>query len=118
MKLTTKLVMGAFSLFALTQGTIKAQTPVTKESPDFRVFPNPSKEGETTFVSLKGVESENMLVVVYDMLGREIYSKVEVKENGGYLFTINTGGSSLSKGVYLIIGSSVDKHFSQKLIVQ
>ncbi len=118
MKLITKLIVVLFSLFLVSPNAINAQAPVTKESPDFRVFPNPSKVGEVTYVSLHGVASENLLVIVYDVLGREIYSKVEVRENRGYLFTIDNGGNSLSKGVYFIMASSDDKYFSQKLIVQ
>lgn len=117
MKLTKQLMMVFFSLF-LIQGAIQAQIPVASQSPDFRVFPNPSKAGEATYVSLQGVKSEELLVVVYDMLGREIYSKVEVMKNGEYLFTIDKEGTSLSKGVYLIMASSDDKYFSQKLIVK
>ena len=58
------------------------------------------------------------MVVVNDMLGREIYSKVEVIENDGFLFTITSDGQRLSSGVYLISASANDKVFHQKLIVK
>jgi hypothetical protein len=52
------------------------------------------------------------------MLGREIYSKVELIENYGFLFTITSDGHRLSSGVYLISASANDKVFHQKLIVK
>lgn len=116
MKLAAKLMVVFMPLLLAYQ--CDAQTPVSPISPDFRVFPNPSKEGEATFVSLQGIKSDNLLVVVYDLLGREIFSKVEVMKDGGYLFTINNAENKLTTGVYLIIATSDDKYFSQKLIVK
>ena len=62
---------------------------IPSESPDFRIFPNPTERDYDTYVSLQGFKANDLLVVVYDMLGREIYSKVELMENGGFLFTQN-----------------------------
>lgn len=84
----------------------------------FKVYPNPNQENDDTYVSLEGFKAQDLLVVVYDMLGREIYSKVEVRENNGFLFTISSDGNKLTSGVYLIIASANDKVFRQKLIVK
>lgn len=100
--------------------TTKAQdaTSPFEAQPTFKVFPNPNQGQEETFVSLMGFKATDLLVVVYDMLGQEIYSKVEVSENGGFLFTISSDGKRLSSGVYLITASANDKVFRQKLIVK
>lgn len=84
---------------------------------EFKVFPNPSF-GEETFVSLKGFQSEDLLVVVYDMLGKEIYSRVAISEKGGFLFSLGSVGHELHSGVYLIVASKNDVVFRQKLIVK
>jgi hypothetical protein len=91
---------------------------IPSESPDFKVFPNPNQSTTDTYVSLQGFKTDNLLVVVYDMLGREIYSKVELMENEGFLFTISSDGHRLSPGIYLITASANDKVFQQKLIVK
>jgi hypothetical protein len=89
-----------------------------KEEFVFKVFPNPNQVSEETYVSLKGFKAQDLLVVVYDMMGREIYSRVEVREDDGFLFTISSEGNKLNSGVYLIIASANDQVFRQKLIVK
>ncbi len=84
---------------------------------EFKVFPNPVFDGEA-FVSLKGFQEKDLLVVVYDMLGKEIYSRVEISENDGFLFSIDSEGHQLHEGVYLIVASKNDVIFRQKLIVR
>jgi hypothetical protein len=85
---------------------------------EFKIFPNPQPEESEAYVSLTGFKAENLLVVVYDMLGREMYSKVELMENEGFLFTISSDGNHLPSSIYLITASANDKVFRQKLIVK
>ena len=89
-----------------------------EEETVFKVFPNPNQKDNDAYVSLQGFKAQDLLVVVYDMLGREIYSKVEVRENDGFLFTISSDGNRLNSGIYLIIASANDQVFHQKLIVK
>lgn len=105
------------SLFFVT--VLKAQTKLmVNEDVEFKVFPNPHMEGIETFVSLKGFKANDLLVIVYDMFGREIYSKVEVREEEGFLFSLASDGQRLPAGVYMITASADDKIFHQKLIVK
>jgi hypothetical protein len=97
--------------------TVKAQQSFLAQEPVFNVFPNPNY-GEDAYVSLQGFKADNLLVVVYDMLGREIYSKVEIREQDGFLFTLTSDGKKLPSGVYLITAASNDKVFRQKLVVK
>ncbi|MDQ3048141.1 MAG: T9SS type A sorting domain-containing protein [Bacteroidota bacterium] len=117
MKTLFKTALLSFSFSLLFSITAKAQDSAPLESPDFKVFPNPN-QGEDTYVSLKGFVASDLLVVVYDMLGREIYSKVELMENEGFLFTIATDGKKLPSGIYLITASANDKVFRERLIVK
>jgi len=109
-----------FSLSVLLfSNSLKAQSSFSPSEDEtiFTVFPNPNP-GTETFVSLQGFKAQDLLVIVYDMLGREIYSKVEVRENDGFLFSIYSDGHKLPSGVYLITASANDKVFRQKLIVK
>lgn len=120
MKSTFKISFLCFSFSVLLfSNSLNAQnffSPLAEEA-IFKVYPNPNP-GDETFVSLQGFKAQDLLVVVYDMFGREIYSKVEVRENEGFLFTISSEGKKLSSGVYLITASADDKVFRQKLIVK
>jgi len=112
------LKISIFVLFVIIgMQTVKAQQSILAEEPVFNVFPNPNY-GEDTYVSLQGFKADNLLVVVYDMLGREIYSKVEIREQEGFLFTLSSDGKKLPSGVYLITAASNDKVFRQKLVVK
>jgi hypothetical protein len=107
-----------FSFFMIAVSANAQDVQIPAENPDFKVFPNPNQSDADTYVSLQGFKADNLLVVVNDMLGREIYSKVELIENYGFLFTITSDGHRLSSGVYLISASANDKVFHQKLIVK
>lgn len=78
------------------------------------VYPNPNS-GMEVYINFEGFESNDLLVVVYDMLGREMFSKIQVVEKNGFLFSFDP---ALPKGIYLIIASADDAVFRQKLIVR
>lgn len=114
-----KLILFALiGMATLSSHQLQAQSESSiSENAVFSVYPNPNK-GEEAFVSLQGFMANDLLVVVYDMLGREIYSKVEIRENDGFLFTISSDGKKLPAGVYLITAAANDKVFRQRLIVK
>ncbi len=112
------LIGFCFSFFMLAEKASAQDMQIPAESADFKVFPNPNQSEADTYVSLQGFKADNLLVVVYDMLGREIYSKIELMENDGFLFTLTTDGNRLTSGIYLITASANDKIFHQKLIVK
>lgn len=83
----------------------------------FEVFPNPTT-GENINISLNTGEQEEMLVVVYDVTGQEIYSTVFITStNGKNVYAIDSS-NRLSAGVYLVTATSKDKVYSKRLIVQ
>lgn len=108
----------AFCMFGIQSAAAQTRSMLMEDETSFKVFPNPNQGGEETFVSLDGFKATDLLVVVYDMLGREIYSKIEVSEKEGFLFTIASDGKKLPSGVYLITASANDRVFRQKLIVK
>ncbi len=112
-----KLVVILFIILFYTQTGTAQQETIFSENPVFNVYPNPN-EGDDTYVSLQGFKANDLLVVVYDMFGREIYSKIQIREQDGFLFTLSTDGKKLPTGVYLITASANDKVFHQKLLVK
>lgn len=88
-----------------------------KDNNDFSIYPNPSNGSEFS-ISLSGLQNnEKILVVMEDITGRTIYSKVIFSgENGSLIEQIETD-PSLPKGIYSVIGSTKNGIFKKKLIV-
>src|SRR3972149_2071591 len=81
------------------------------------VFPNPSN-GENTFIEISGEPEKEVLVVVYNTLGEETYSKVLITESGGStIFAIDKTGK-LTPGVYIVTASSAHRILKKKLIIE
>jgi len=85
---------------------------------ELTVFPNPSS-GENLFVKFANLPSEEkVLVVLVDVLGQTVYSKVTFSDtNGGVLEAID-GANHLAAGVYTVVGSAKDQIFNQKIIIR
>lgn len=80
-----------------------------------------AKESDTYIApvsQIAGYSNTDLLVVVQDALGNEMYSKIKVYEDKGFLFSTASDGNILSSGVYLITASADDTVFRQTLIVQ
>ena len=86
-----------------------------KKDLQFYVFPNPAKS--TINIRLQGNTGDRVLVVLYDILGNEYYSKAVSLENAESLIVINKN-ENLPTGVYFITASSNNKIYRRKLIVQ
>ncbi len=81
------------------------------------LFPNPSI-GSTINLSINADKGKDILVVVYDVTGRETYSKVLITEQSGEnVFAIDPSGK-LAAGVYIITATSEESVNSKKLIVK
>ena len=85
--------------------------------PTISLFPNPSDVGTTTYLSLNQFEGGEVLVVLRDITGREIFSKVVIASSGNELIVLNENGS-LAKGSYLVTATSKNKFYNKKLIVK
>lgn len=86
-----------------------------KTGKDIIVYPNPN-EGIFFNVDLSGYKNEQVIVVIRDIQGRQLYSKVFIVNDN--ITTSITLEQNLPKGTYLIIASSEDKLISKKLIVE
>jgi hypothetical protein len=82
------------------------------------VFPNPS-HGENLNLKLSGSDFVNkeVLIVVYDMQGKQYYSKVILTGQSGDIVHAIDPENGLAPGVYLITASSDNAIYKQKVII-
>lgn len=80
------------------------------------VYSNPSS-GDSVNLLLNSVTNQEVLVVVYDISGKENYSKVLITNtNGENIYAIDSA-SKLLPGVYYITATSQQNIYSKRLIV-
>ena len=85
---------------------------------DLNVYPNPVT-GEEFSVAMSGLESnESVLVVLTDVVGNILYSKVKLSdENGAYAEQISSE-PLLKSGVYVVVGSTKNAIYKKKILVK
>lgn len=81
------------------------------------LYPNPAHSNESVQINIGEVNAPEILVIVYDMLGRESYSKVVLNEGPGPVTAIDPY-NNLSSGMYIVIGSTNDELFNEKLVIK
>lgn len=86
---------------------------------DFKVFPNPYTSSSSGGLKIAGLPNEeDILVVVMDITGKELYSKVETSSQYGETVIGDDVLGKLPPGTYMIIGSSSNAIHKKKLLVQ
>lgn len=81
------------------------------------LYPNPAYNSDPVQIELGQVDGNEVLVIVYDMMGRESYSKVILNTGPGPATAIDPY-NNLKPGVYIVIGSSNDELFNEKLVIR
>jgi hypothetical protein len=81
------------------------------------VYPNPNKN-EPINLLMNADKDQEVLVVVYDILGNESYSKVILIENVGESVYVLDPSKKLEPGAYSIVATSMKKICCKKLIVK
>lgn len=85
---------------------------LTEEKLDINIYPNPTVSSfSITNDDFKAHES--VLVVLYNTEGKEVYSKVIVKEDAIVVDTEN----SLEPGIYIVVASSEDHMYKKRIVV-
>ncbi|MBI2270658.1 MAG: T9SS type A sorting domain-containing protein [Bacteroidetes bacterium] len=85
----------------------------------FGVYPNPADLNTGFTLNLTGAEdNQQVLVVIYDASGREVFSKAIILENNtGQVIAIDPF-NTFSPGIYTISATSDNSVFRQKLIIR
>ena len=81
---------------------------------NFSVYPNPAVDKVN--ISIEGSKGSEVLIVVYDILGREYFSKVILLSTRAEVIAFSPA-EKLSPGVYTIMGSSNNKIYKKKIII-
>ncbi len=83
----------------------------------FDIYPNPN-DGKIFNLQITADKNEEILVVVHDMLGHEIFSKVfiNINENGSIVQAVDPT-EKLHSGVYMITATSSNKIYNKRLVV-
>lgn len=82
------------------------------------VYPNPAVNGQTVTVNYSNPsgDGQEVLITVFDFIGRTLYSKVLLQEKEGVLTAIDPN-DKLAPGVYFVTGSSNNEIFQKRLVV-
>lgn len=81
------------------------------------LYPNPVQTQSKVQINLGKTNEKEILVVVYDMMGRQSYSKVLLNPGPGPVTAIDPY-NNLAPGMYIVVGSSRDELFNQKLVIR
>lgn len=84
----------------------------------FNVYPNPATAGSTINMYLNYPENKSVLVVLSDMQGKRIYSKVIIIEKSNGMILAFDIEDKIAAGMYTIVATSDDTIYNKKLIVK
>ncbi|MCB9187019.1 MAG: T9SS type A sorting domain-containing protein [Flavobacteriales bacterium] len=81
------------------------------------LYPNPAFSSSAVKVDIGQVDANEILVIVYDMMGRQSYSKVILNHGPGPVTAIDPY-HNLTPGMYIVVGSTKDELFNEKLVIK
>ncbi|PCJ88096.1 MAG: hypothetical protein COA57_03820 [Flavobacteriales bacterium] len=96
-------------------GIVPVEYNVNSE-PGMTIFPNPSN-GQGLLVSLEGLKDIEVLVILRDIVGREVWSKVMIIDTDTKVIDLYPEGR-LSPGTYLATASSQRVQYNRKLLIK
>lgn len=100
---------GKFEEFDMISVAVDVNTSKCK----FKILPNPCR-GHCN-VMITECDSKDVSVALIDALGNEVYSRVPI--TGDNTFSIDTE-NNLKPGIYIVMGSSKDQAFNERVVVQ
>jgi uncharacterized repeat protein (TIGR01451 family) len=85
---------------------------------EMTIFPNPSN-GDHLNIEFSSLNTgKEVLVVLYDLQGRETYSKIIITSGGNHPIASVDPSHSLSPGIYLIVATSDNRIYKQKIVIE
>ena len=82
------------------------------------LYPNPSIEGQSVYLDIDGFKDKEILVVVLNILGEKLFSKVTVTDVSSFVIEAIDSYTRLSPGTYFVIASSNSNLFHRKLVIK
>jgi hypothetical protein len=98
--------------FSITPSHIRTNEFTAIEKSDFNTSLLPSYYHEMEC----NPESKKVLLVIYDVLGREAYTRV-ILDHHTFVYSLNLE-NNLCSGVYMIFGASDQRFYKQKLAIE
>lgn len=84
---------------------------------EFNVFPNPLLPQGQLYVEIESDSKKEILLILLDPLGRQVFSKMQVIEEGGTTVALDLQ-NRLTPGIYIVVGSSNQLLYRKKLLVK
>ncbi|MCF8464159.1 MAG: T9SS type A sorting domain-containing protein [Flavobacteriales bacterium] len=81
------------------------------------LYPNPAYTSDPIKIDISKIVGSEILVIVYDMMGKQSYSKVILNQGPGPITAIDPR-NNLVPGMYIVVGSSKDELFNEKLVIR
>jgi len=81
------------------------------------LYPNPAYTSDPIRIDIGELADSEILVIVYDMMGKQSYSKVILNQGSGPITAIDPR-NNLVPGMYIVVGSSKDELFNEKLVIR
>jgi hypothetical protein len=88
----------------------------TSEKGSLKIFPNPLGEGNL-FVSLQHANTNEITIVMYDVIGKKCFSKTISSENDNFFTTLEFF-PPLNSGMYFLTISTPQEIYREQLIVK
>lgn len=91
----------------------------TELTSEINIYPNPIIKTESIYVDMNGLnKNSEVLIVVNDIYGHELYSKVYITDmTSSSIFAIDVN-KNIPSGIYFIIATSQDKIYNKKVVIQ
>lgn len=86
-------------------------------SSEINVYPNPSN-GSDINIAIQSSQNTEILVVLYDVNGKTIYSKINILDVDGNNIIAVDLQEKLAPGIYFVTATSNNKMYNKKLIVE
>lgn len=78
------------------------------------VFPNPF-DGSILYGKFLTTDSKNIIITLYDMVGREVFAKEVIVEDGSFSISFD---KVLKPGIYLMVGNDNSNRFTKRVVVK
>jgi len=101
--------------------TYSQLVPVFRNAADkieYQLFPNPVTFGQNSQLKINSPDVGSVLLVVRDISGKEIYANVVILQKNVNSFVAVDPEKKLSPGLYMVVATSDNTIFKEKLIVK